>query len=349
MLVVGGTGVLGTQVVAALARAPQVTCAAAGRTTGSVHVDLMDPETFPAMGGWDVVVNASDSLAAPPDGALAWVYDQGGTWVETSADPETFQRALRLRPVARTGRVILGAGVATGLSNLVAADAVGALDAPFKLDLGIRSSPLGRAGAGMVARTIAVAGSPAAWFTDGQPVHGPPLSPGPLMPFDDDGQPRRALAWRAPWAEVDLLRASLGLPDLAVHWLPQPSWLGAAAAFVPPGLLRWAPTRGFAAAVLGLVRTHWLHRVSRPMTLVAVARGPDRAVTRLHLADSLAAAGQMIGALCLALHAAPPPPGVSCVDEVTDLDTVLAGMARLGATAETCAVQARGLTVLSPE
>lgn len=345
ILVVGGAGVMGTEVVRALKRVPHVEVAIGGRR-GPVRVDLGDPETYPLLAGWDVVVNAADSLAAPPDGALAWVYDQGGTWVESSSEPEVIQRTLRLRSVRREGRVVLGAGVSTGLSNLVAARAASRLQQCVKLDLGVRFSPLSRAGAGMVDRMIHLAGTPASWWQDGELQHGPPLSPGPLMPVGDGGE--RALAWRAPSAEVDLLHASLGVPSLGVHLLPRPAWLGPVLAFTPPGLFRWTPTREFARLAVRSVRQVLLRRVVSPVTLVAVARGSDRAVCRLHLADGLAAGGQMIAALALRLAETLPDPGVHCVDEVTDLVTMLAGMAVLGGTAPQVDLQRDEVGLLSP-
>ena len=121
VLVVGGRGVLGQSTVGALKSLPGVQVEVAGRSTVPVRLDLGDPDTFPVLGDWPVVVNTADSLAAPPDAALAWVYKQGGTWIETSSLPETHQRLLRLRSHPFPGRVVLGAGVFTGLSNLVGA------------------------------------------------------------------------------------------------------------------------------------------------------------------------------------------------------------------------------------
>ncbi len=327
ILVVGGRGVMGGEAVAALRDLSGLEVAIGGRS-GEVRVDLGDPETYPLLGDWDVVVNAADSLAAPPDGALAWVYDQGGTWLETSSEPETIQRALRLRPVSRSGRVVLGAGVFTGLSQLVAAHAAGRLQHAAKVDLAVGLSPLSRGGRGMVDLMVSLAGTPSSWWEAGQQAWGPPLVPGPLVPLDATGT--RARGWRAPFAEVDLLRASLGTPSLGVHLVPRPAWLGPVFAFTPPGLFRWAPTREAARLWLRVLRTVLLRGVTSGVTLVAVARGSERAHVVLETADGLAAGGQMIAAAASLLAAAPPAPGVHTVDEVLTLPDVLGAMARCG-------------------
>ena len=330
ILILGGAGILGTEVLRALSGTPNLTVEVGGRR-GPVRVDLGDPSTYPALADWDVIVNTADSLTAPPDGALAWVYDRGGTWIETASLPEVFQRTLRLREVQRPGRLVLGAGVFTGLSNLVAARASSRLQTCSRLDLGVCFSPLSRAGGGMVELMLELAGTPATWWENHTLHHGAPLSPGPLLPVGSAGQ--RSLGWRAPFAEVDLLRASLGTPTLGVHVLPRPAWLGPVFAFTPPGLFRWAPTRKLARLALGLLRQVLLRRVSSPVTLIGVARGEDRAVCRLRVGDGLEAGGQMIAALALLLVQRPPPSGVHCVDEITDLHTVLEAMAQLAGVA----------------
>ena len=347
VLVVGGRGVLGQSTVGALKSLPGVQVEVAGRSTVPVRLDLGDPDTFPVLGDWPVVVNTADSLAAPPDAALAWVYKQGGTWIETSSLPETHQRLLRLRSHPFPGRVVLGAGVFTGLSNLVAARAASHTLECHRLDLGVRFSPLSRGGQGMVALMVQLAGTPATWFEAGEHQHGPPLSPGPHLPFEGrSGTPCRHLGWRAPFAEVDLLAASLQIPTIGVHIVPRPRWLGPLFAFTPPGLFRWAPTRALAEAALRLLRMVLLSTVSSPVTLVAVAQGNQRSVTRLHLDDGLAAGGQMIAALCHQFTQALPPPGVHCVDEVTTLPTILETMAQVSPDAPGLQLQVDGSQAL---
>jgi len=328
VLVVGGTGALGSRVVRSLGHDPDVVVVPAGRRRGDVQLDLGDPETFGVLSGWDVVVNAADSLDAPPDAALAWVYDQGGTWLDASCEPEVLQRALRLQGTARDGCVVLGAGLSPGLSTLAGARAAERLQHCVRLDLVLRWTPLCGAGRGQVRGRVSLAGSPATWWEQGALCHGPPLSPGPLMSIGPPG--RRALAWRAPSADIDLLHASLGTPDLNNYSLPSPAWLGPVQASMPPGFFRWGPTRAFCQGTASLLRAHLLRGRVAPASVLAVARGETRAGCRLVLEDGLGAAARMIAATALLIGRGSARPGVHTIDRITTLAPVLEGMARLG-------------------
>src|SRR5689334_10212446 len=117
VLVIGGRGFLGGRVVAGLRAQPGLEVVAGSRG-GGVAVDLGVPESFAAMDGFDTVVDCSDSLAAPPDAALAWCVARGKTFLETTAEPRTIERLLRAGP-GGPGLAVVGVGLFPGVSNLL--------------------------------------------------------------------------------------------------------------------------------------------------------------------------------------------------------------------------------------
>lgn len=83
-------------------------------------IDLDRPETIASgLEGVDVVVNT-----VPHIGVLAerFVIDHGGVLLNTSALPVEYVEPLRVRRSTALGTVVVGAGIAPGLTNLVAAD-----------------------------------------------------------------------------------------------------------------------------------------------------------------------------------------------------------------------------------
>ncbi len=76
------------------------------------------------------------------------------------------------------------------------------------------------------------------------------------------------------------------------------------------------------------------------VTLVAVGRGQNRGLCRLHLPNGIQTAGAMVASLCSIVVESSPNPGVHCVEEVTDLHTVLARMRDQGTVASNIQLQA---------
>lgn len=121
VLVIGAGGALGTLVVDAFRRRGW-TVHDAGRTPTSSptfrHVDLADAATLPAaLEGIDLVVSTV------PDARLAaerHVLANGGVMINLSAEPATALESLRGEGTAN-GTVVMNAGIAPGVTNLVAA------------------------------------------------------------------------------------------------------------------------------------------------------------------------------------------------------------------------------------
>jgi hypothetical protein len=122
VLVIGATGVLGALTAQAFEDAgwEVLRGGRSGERAGNWrHVDLGRPETVaPALGAVDVVVNT-----VPHAGAVSerLVIEQGGLLLNTSAQPVAYADQLGDRPPGAAGTVVLGAGIAPGLTNLIAA------------------------------------------------------------------------------------------------------------------------------------------------------------------------------------------------------------------------------------
>jgi hypothetical protein len=122
-LVIGAQGVLGTLVAAEL-EARAWTAWRGSRRPGSgagwVEVDLARPDTVRhAVQGVDAVVNTVPDATLVAERA---VLQSGGTLVNVSALPASSGRELRRAAAERRGTVVMNAGIAPGLTNLVAAD-----------------------------------------------------------------------------------------------------------------------------------------------------------------------------------------------------------------------------------
>jgi NAD(P)-dependent dehydrogenase (short-subunit alcohol dehydrogenase family) len=123
VLVLGGQGVLGKMLAEAFQTAGWSTIRAGRRPDDGAdfrHVDLQEPETLEKMlGGADVVVSS-----VPDEQLVAerMVLDRGGLLINVSAMPASAVQRLRQEPGPSRGTVLMNAGIAPGLTSLLAAD-----------------------------------------------------------------------------------------------------------------------------------------------------------------------------------------------------------------------------------
>jgi len=122
VLVIGARGALGALVADAVRRhgwAVRVSGRDPIPRPGFQHADLTDPATLgPAPGGVDLVITTV------PDPALAaerHVLRRGGVLLNLSAGPATALRSLRREEGQAKGTVVMNAGLAPGVTNLLAA------------------------------------------------------------------------------------------------------------------------------------------------------------------------------------------------------------------------------------
>ena len=126
VLVIGARGALGALVADAFARDGwEVRTAGRAPDPSPAHryVDLADPGTLePAMEGMDVVVT---TVPDPTLAAERRVLAAGGLLLNLSAGPAAALDELRRGPGPRVGAVVMHAGIAPGVTNLVAAALLG--------------------------------------------------------------------------------------------------------------------------------------------------------------------------------------------------------------------------------
>jgi NAD(P)-dependent dehydrogenase (short-subunit alcohol dehydrogenase family) len=123
VLVLGGQGVLGPMIAEAFAAAGWTELRAGRRPDPGAdfrHVDLDEPETVEkALGEADLIVST-----VPDERLVAerLVLDRGGLLINVSAMPPSAVARLRQEPGEPQGTVLMNAGIAPGLTNLIAAD-----------------------------------------------------------------------------------------------------------------------------------------------------------------------------------------------------------------------------------
>jgi hypothetical protein len=322
-VVVGGRGYLGAKAVRAL-RAAGAEVEVAGRS-GPVVVDLRDPTTFGALRDFDVVVNVSSSHAAAPYELAAYCLREGKVHLEASSDRTVVERlaAPHGSDTARPGAVVLGAGIFTGLSNLLAASV--AKQGCERLELGVASSPFSGAGGATVDLMSDALKVGAAIVKDGVLGEGPPVASGPTLPFPS--AERRTIEVAFP--EPGMLAKSTRAPEIRMYMAPKPSVLRTAFLLTPAFVLRSWLFGAYLRLVFGFLRRVLLRKASTGVELVArgSSNGKVRART-IATDDGMEAGGVAIAAIALEIGAAKPR-GTRMVDEVTTLEAVLGRMKSL--------------------
>ncbi len=123
VLVIGSQGVLGSLLVRAFASAGWDVVRGGRRPdeqAGFRHVDLDEPETVArAIGNVDVVINPVPDRGLRAERA---VLDRGGLLLNLSAMPAGAGRQLAAETRIARGTVVMNAGIAPGLTNLIAAE-----------------------------------------------------------------------------------------------------------------------------------------------------------------------------------------------------------------------------------
>lgn len=327
IVVIGGRGFLGSRAVSALRGAPGVEVVVASRRAGAgeLVVDLARPETFAALDGADVVVDASNSHAASPDALAAHVLARGGVLLEASSDEVVVTRLLeKRREAADRGALVLGAGIFTGVSNALARAAIERQPGSDELVLGVRTSPFSGAGSGTVDLMTDVLVRPTISVVDGALALGPSVARGPTLPFVEGEH----ATLHVPFAEPRMIHASTKVPNVTMHMAPSPGFLRASFLALPDALLRMGWFLALMRLYFSFLRRFVLRSLGTRVGLVATARrrGTSEETTlALTVDDGFALAGAAIAASALVLaEQRASLHGVLVVDEVVPLETMLA-------------------------
>lgn len=318
VVVLGGTGFLGRRTVEALRRVPGAEVLVASRR-GPVAVDVERPETFDALAGADVILDLSDGTRARPDALARWCLARDLTLLEATSDAAAIAR-LRALPGGGPGRLVLGGGIFTGMSNLLARDVANACGAGCSLTWAVSTSPYSGAGRGTISLMVDGVARPAVSTRRGRRVEGP-LARGPVV--DIAGVPRPTL--RASFAEAEMLPHSTGAAEVEVLFAPRPSLLVTAFVLLPPWLLARRWFRAILEGYFTVLRRWLLRSVPTSVQMVARAERDGRASARhLTAADGMSAGAWALAAMTETLASSPPAPGVCFIDDVATLDAILA-------------------------
>jgi hypothetical protein len=326
--VVGGTGHLGRRAVAALQRLPGVEVRALSRR-GPWRLDLTREETWGVLEGSALVVDLSDATTTPPDAWVGWCLARGLTVLEATSDAPCVER-LHARFATHPGRLVLGAGIFTGASNLLARAAADAVGHAARLTLAISSSPFSGAGKGTIALMLAAAAQPVVRWVAGRRVVEPRMSAGP----DVDFGPARRPTLRAPFAEAAMLHHSTRAPDVDVLFAPRPALLAPSFRALPPAFTRSRLGRALLGGYFTLLRRGLLRKVPTAVELWVRAEGSAQAGAdptqprvverRARAEDGMDAAAWLLAAMAEAVLRAADWRGVRFVDELCALEPIVA-------------------------
>ncbi|MFO0629796.1 MAG: hypothetical protein U0325_29745 [Polyangiales bacterium] len=317
--VLGGTGHLGSRTLRALTAAG-ITARAASRR-GEVAVDTTRPETWSALDPFDLVVDLSDTVTHPPDALVAWCLARGKTVLEATSDAPCVERLHRAHRDGAAGRLVLGAGIFTGVSNLLARDVASRVSPVDALTLGVSTSPFSGAGAGTVALMVGALKTPWVRYRDGARVSGEAVILGAPLRFDRVVRP----TVYGSLAEPYMLRESTGAANVDVRMALRPGLLARVFAHTPGFIARSAVYHAVLRGYFTLLRRVLLRDTPTAVELVAEARGGGATARRWVTApDGMDAAAWAIAAAVEALGAAPTWTGARFLDDVCALEPVCA-------------------------
>lgn len=318
--VLGGTGFLGRRTVDALRNFPGVEVTVASRH-GPVVVDLAAPATFAALEGHDVVVDLTDGTRHRPDDLARWCVERGGTFLEATSDAFTIRRlADTFRDSTGPGRLILGGGLFTGMSNLMARACTDLLGPGAAVTFAVASSPYSGAGTGTISLMAEAAARPAVRTVGGERRE-EAAARGPVLTFGGKRRP----TFRASLAEAEMLPASTGARDVDCLFAFKPAILVSVFAWMPSWLLGAGWFKAALTLNFTLLRRFLLRSVPTSVELVVFATKDGRSVTReVRCADGMSAVAWALAATAEAAGKASLRPGLSYVDDVVPLDGLLA-------------------------
>ncbi len=307
--VIGGRGHFGRSVVAGLREHADIEVVVAGRSVhNDIRVDLADSASLHALDEHDAVVNCADSLAAPPDMLVRRCLHGGPPLVETVGEPVAIRRILHSVACDDTpprSPVLLGAGIFPGMSNLVAAEAIAAVEDCSGVEVAMRWNPMSAGGAGMVGLVPHLLVVPTHRIVDGAVVEGPSMGPGPDLPFPDGVHGSLHL----PFTEPTLLaHTHPHLRSIAAYGSVDPDVMMSMFRWFPKWLLCCRPMRALLWLQFTVIRR--LVRRGTPAHVRIVARARNDAgkeeIRTFEAEDGIATAGRIVAAMLLELRHAPP-------------------------------------------
>lgn len=320
VVVLGGSGFLGSRVVTALKTVAGLDVKVASRHAELV-VDVTDPSTYPALEGAELVIDLTDATSHEPDRVLAWCLDRGMTVIEATSDAPCVERLFRANQHRTTGALILGGGIFTGVSNLLARSVASRVTGARSVTFGVATSPLSGAGVGTVALMVHSLGVAAVRFVDGVRSDLQGLEAGPRLAF---GSTHRATV-RASLAEPFMIQQSLGVPSVDAYLAPKPGVLAALFLMTPAFAFTSRVGQWLMRAYFTVLRRVLLRSVPTAVELVATASGASgKATSWVSTGDGMMAGAWALAAMAEVVQSTAQRPGVSFIDQVTSLEPIMA-------------------------
>lgn len=320
IIVLGGTGFLGAKTVAALKQLPRVEVLVASRR-GPLIVDVERRETWAELSSADVIIDLTDGTRSRPDALAAWCLEHGKTLLEATSDAETVRRLVDAhRSSTGPGRVILGAGIFTGVSNLMAHAVADEAGDGASLSWAVASSPFSAAGKGTIALMVDASARKVVRTVNGQREESA-LAAGPKLDFAGTKRP----SLRMSLAESEMLPLSTKARSVETFFAPKPGLLVSSFTMLPTFLLQARWFRWLLEAYFTVLRRVLLRGVSTSVQMLARAEKDGRVFER-HLTsrDGMEAAAFAIAVMAEGVAKAPKVSGLRFIDEVLELEPVLA-------------------------
>jgi hypothetical protein len=318
IVVIGGTGFLGGKTVAALRRFPGLTVEIASRR-GPIVVDLSRPETFEALRGADVLIDLADGTRSQPDALARWCLSNGLTLIEATSDADTIRRLREgLASVDGPGCVVLGGGIFTGVSNLIARRVADDVGEGSTLTWAVASSPYSGAGKGTIALMVEASARPAVSTVKGHRIEST-LSRGPRLNIAGTTRP----TLRMSLAESEMLPASTKATTVETYFAPKPGFLVTAFTLMPTALLRQRWFLAMLELSFSVLRRFVLRSVPSAVEMVAKAeRGPATSERHVTCSDGMDAGAWALAAMAEAVGRRRPRAGLCFIDDATTLELV---------------------------
>lgn len=318
IVVLGGSGFLGSRVVTGLRKAGADVTVASRRS--EVAVDVTRPETFSALTPFDVVVDLSDTVTNAPDAVIAWCLERGKCVIEATSEAQCVER-LHAAHLGTRGRLVLGGGIFTGVSNLLARDVAQRVGKVEHVRLGVASSPFSGSGTGTIALMVKALEVPAVRYEQDQRIEEPTVRRGPALDFGGVTRPTGYMSLAEPF----MIAKSTGAAKVDVLFAPKPGVLVPAFAMIPGWLARNKLFQAFMRGYFTVLRRVLLRSVSSSVELVAEAGGSGGEAKRwVTTRDGMEAGGFALAAMAEAVAAKSDWSGVRFIDDVSELEPIIA-------------------------
>jgi short subunit dehydrogenase-like uncharacterized protein len=317
IVVLGGSGFLGSRVVAALKKAGADVSVASRRS--EVQVDVTKPESFAALDRFDVVVDLSDTVSNPPDALIAWCLERGKCVIEATSEAPCVER-LHAAHVGTKGRLVLGGGIFTGVSNLLARDVARRVGTVDSIQVGVASSPFSGSGTGTITLMVKALEVPAVRYENGRRIEEPTVRRGPSLDYAGVTRPTGYMSLAEPF----MIHTSTGAPKVEVLFAPQPGVLVPAFTMIPGWLARSRVFQAFMRGYFTVLRRVLLRSVSSSVELTARAAGTQGEARRwVTTRDGMEAGGYALAAMAEEIASSADWSGVKMIDDVTELEPII--------------------------